>query len=155
MSELKTSGKSNSFTGYKNADAMAFGLYLQPKIMNNLTTTIGAAGSVIDGDFTDWSADLRLYYKAGALSFTSFHSYSAIVDAEENAAKLNGKGNAATKGIATSKALGDSMQHKGTAPSRDAPYKQPDGTLQGKQELCSIRCSCRHDWSGRKLWGKT
>ena len=104
----------------KYADAMAFGAYLQPKIMNNLTTTIGAAGSVIDGDFTDWSADLRLYYKAGALSFTSFHSYSAIVDAEENAAKLNGKKNAATKGIATQKVLGDSMQHKGTAPKRDA-----------------------------------
>ena len=120
LSELKTSGKLNSFTSYKNADAMAFGAYLQPKIINNLTATIGGAGSVIDGDFTDWSADLRLYYKAGALSFTSFHSYSAIVDAEENAAKLNGKGNAATKGIATSKALGDSMQHKGTAPARDA-----------------------------------
>lgn len=104
----------------KYADAMAFGAYLQPKIINNLTATIGGAGSVIDGDFTDWSADLRLYYKAGALSFTSFHSYSAIVDAEENAAKLNGKGNAATKGIATQKVLGDSMQHKGTAPKRDA-----------------------------------
>ena len=104
----------------KYADAMAFGAYLQPKIMNNLTTTIGAAGSVIDGDFTDWSADLRLYYKAGALSFTSFHSYSAILDAEENAAKLNGKKNAATKGIATNTVLGKDMGHKGTAPSRDA-----------------------------------
>lgn len=104
----------------KYADAMAFGGYLQPKIINNLTATIGGAGSVIDGDFTDWSADLRLYYKAGALSFTSFHSYSAIVDAEENATKLNGKKNAATKGIATKKVLGDSMQHKGTAPARDA-----------------------------------
>lgn len=114
-------GQANSKTEDGNyADAMAFGAYLQPKIMNNLTTTIGAAGSVIDGDFTDWSADLRLYYKAGALSFTSFHSYSAIVDAEENAAKLNGKKNAATKGIATQKVLGDSMQHKGTAPKRDA-----------------------------------
>ena len=41
---------------------MAFGAYLQPKIMNNLTATIGGAGSVVDGDFTDWSADLRLYY---------------------------------------------------------------------------------------------
>lgn len=114
-------------SAYKNkdgnyADAMAFGAYLQPKIMKNLTTTIGAAGSVIDGDFTDWSADLRLYYKAGALSFTSFHSYSAILDAEENAAKLNGKKNAATKGIATNTVLGGNMGHKGTAPSRDAIF---------------------------------
>lgn len=114
-------GQANSKTEDGNyADAMAFGAYLQPKIMNNLTTTIGAAGSVIDGDFTDWSADLRLYYKAGALSFTSFHSYSAILDAEENAAKLNGKKNAATKGIATNTVLGKDMGHKGTAPSRDA-----------------------------------
>ncbi len=85
-------------------DAMAFGAYLQPKIINGLTATIGGAGSVIDGDFTDWSADLRLYYKVGKnLSLTSFHSYSAIVDAEENAAKLNGKSNATTKGLADSK----------------------------------------------------
>ena len=110
-------------SAYKNddgkyADAMAFGAYLQPKIMNNLTTTIGGAGSVVDGDFTDWSADLRLYYKMGALSFTSFHSYSALVDAEENIAKLNGKKNATTKGIAdVTDAAGG---HKGTILLRDA-----------------------------------
>lgn len=124
-------GQANSKTEDGNyADAMAFGAYLQPKIMNNLTTTIGAAGSVIDGDFTDWSADLRLYYKAGALSFTSFHSYSAIVDAEENAAKLNGKKNATTKGLATSCAAWDERdsknekytggKHGGSPLSRDA-----------------------------------
>ena len=119
LSELKTSGKSNSFTGYKNADAMAFGLYLQPKIMNNLTATIGGAGSVVDGDFTDWSADLRLYYKMGALSFTSFHSYSALVDAEESIGKLNGKKNATTKGIADSAAVTNG-KHGGTPVSRDS-----------------------------------
>ena len=101
----------------KYADAMAFGAYLQPKIMNNLTTTIGGAGSVVDGDFTDWSADLRLYYKMGALSFTSFHSYSAIIDAEENAAKL--KGNATTKGIADSAAVTNG-KHGGTPVNRDS-----------------------------------
>lgn len=100
-------------------DAMAFGAYLQPKIMNNLTTTIGAAGSVIDGDFTDWSADLRLYYKMGALSFTSFHSYSALVDAEESIGKLNGKKNATTKGIADSAAVTNG-KHGGTPVSRDS-----------------------------------
>lgn len=110
-------------SAYKNddgkyADAMAFGAYLQPKIMNNLTTTIGGAGSVVDGDFTDWSADLRLYYKTGALSFTSFHSYSALVDAEKSIGKLNGKKNATTKGIAdVSSAAGG---HKGTILLRDA-----------------------------------
>ena len=103
----------------KYADAMAFGAYLQPKIMNNLTTTIGGAGSVVDGDFTDWSADLRLYYKMGALSFTSFHSYSAILDAEENVAKLNGKGNATTKGIADSAAVTNG-KHGGTPVKRDS-----------------------------------
>ena len=100
-------------------DAMAFGAYLQPKIMNNLTATIGGAGSVVDGDFTDWSADLRLYYKMGALSFTSFHSYSALVDAEESIGKLNGKKNATTKGIADSAAVTNG-KHGGTPVSRDS-----------------------------------
>lgn len=103
----------------KYADAMAFGAYLQPKIMNNLTATIGGAGSVVDGDFTDWSADLRLYYKMGALSFTSFHSYSALVDAEESSGKLNGKKNATTKGIADSAAVTNG-KHGGTPVSRDS-----------------------------------
>lgn len=103
----------------KYADAMAFGAYLQPKIMNNLTTTIGGAGSVVDGDFTDWSADLRLYYKMGALSFTSFHSYSALVDAEESIGKLNGKKNATTKGIADNAAVTNG-KHGGTPVSRDS-----------------------------------
>ena len=111
-------------SAYKNddgkyADAMAFGAYLQPKIMNNLTATIGGAGSVVDGDFTDWSADLRLYYKMGALSFTSFHSYSALVDAEESIGKLNGKKNATTKGIADSAAVTNG-KHGGTPVSRDS-----------------------------------
>lgn len=111
-------------SAYKNddgkyADAMAFGAYLQPKIMNNLTATIGGAGSVVDGDFTDWSADLRLYYKMGALSFTSFHSYSALVDAEESIDKLNGKKNATTKGIADSAAVTNG-KHGGTPVSRDS-----------------------------------
>lgn len=110
-------------SAYKNdgkyADAMAFGAYLQPKIMNNLTATIGGAGSVVDGDFTDWSADLRLYYKAGALSFTSFHSYSALVDAEKSIGKLNGKKNATTKGIADSAAVTNG-KHGGTPVSRDS-----------------------------------
>ena len=103
----------------KYADAMAFGAYLQPKIMSNLTATIGGAGSVVDGDFTDWSADLRLYYKMGALSFTSFHSYSALVDAEESIGKLNGKKNATTKGIADSAAVTNG-KHGGTPVSRDS-----------------------------------
>lgn len=111
-------------SAYKNddgkyADAMAFGAYLQPKIMNNLTTTIGGAGSVVDGDFTDWSADLRLYYKTGALSFTSFHSYSALVDAEKSIAKLNGKKNDTKKGIADSAAVTNG-KHGGTPVSRDS-----------------------------------
>lgn len=111
-------------SAYKNddgkyADAMAFGAYLQPKIMNNLTATIGGAGSVVDGDFTDWSADLRLYYKMGALSFTSFHSYSALVDAEESIGKLNEKKNATTKGIADSAAVTNG-KHGGTPVSRDS-----------------------------------
>lgn len=112
-------GQSGYLKDGKYADAMAFGAYLQPKIMNNLTATIGGAGSVIDGDFTDWSADLRLYYKAGALSFTSFHSYSALVDAEESFSKLKGFGNATTKGIADDAAVTNG-KHGGTPVKRDS-----------------------------------
>lgn len=112
-------GQSGYLKDGKYADAMAFGAYLQPKIMNNLTATIGGAGSVVDGDFTDWSADLRLYYKAGALSFTSFHSYSALVDAEESIGKLNGGKNETTKGIADSAAVTNG-KHGGTTIKRDA-----------------------------------
>ena len=112
-------GQSGYLKDGNYADAMAFGAYLQPKIMNNLTTTIGGAGSVVDGDFTDWSADLRLYYKAGALSFTSFHSYSALVDAEESIGKLNGCKNETTKGIADNAAVTNG-KHGGTTIKRDA-----------------------------------
>ncbi len=81
--------------------AMAFGAYFLPVLpVSDFTVSLGGAGSVIDGTFTDWSADLRLYYKLGNLSFTSFHNYSAIPDAEKNAAKFNGKSNSTTKGIA-------------------------------------------------------
>lgn len=104
----------------KYADAMAFGAYLQPEIMNNLTATIGGAGSVVDGDFTDWSADLRLYYKMGALSFTSFHSYSALVDAKESVYKLNGKLNGTTKGIADGASCVGNAKHGGTIVMRDS-----------------------------------
>ncbi|WP_443738946.1 hypothetical protein [Treponema sp.] len=112
-------GQSEYKKDNKYTDAMAFGAYLQPKIMNNLTATIGGAGSVVDGDFTDWSADLRLYYKMGALSFTSFHSYSALVDAEESILKLNGKKNETTKGIADSAAVTNG-KHGGTTLKRDS-----------------------------------
>lgn len=116
---IKTDGS------YKLVDAMAFGAYLQPVLLDNLTVTVGGAGSVIDGSFTDYSADLRLYYKLGNLSFTSFNNYSAIVDAKENAAKLNGKGNATTKGIADSGIVcigtkGSNAKHGGTPINADS-----------------------------------
>ena len=96
--------------------AMAFGLYAMPVTISGLTTTIGGAGSVVDGTFTDFSADLRLYYKTGNLSITSFHSYSALVDAEKSSKYV---GNETTKGLADASAVtkGD---HKGTTLKRDA-----------------------------------
>ncbi len=110
--------------GFKPANAMAFGAYLQPVLVDNLTVTIGGAGSIVDGDFTDYSADLRLYYKMGALSFTSFHNYSAIVDAEDNVKKLNGKANATTKGLADSGIVpttaDGAAKHGGTAIKADS-----------------------------------
>ncbi len=95
---------------------MAFGLYAMPVTISGLTTTIGGAGSVVDGTFTDFSADLRLYYKTGALSITSFHSYSALVDAEKSSKYV---GNETTKGLADASAVTNG-KHGGTTLKRDA-----------------------------------
>lgn len=68
--------------GDANVPAMAFGLYAQPSITRNLILTVGGAGSVVDGTFTDYSVDLRARYQVipKKLSITSFHSYSALTD---------------------------------------------------------------------------
>lgn len=83
--------------GKDGATAMVFGAYVQPTIAKNLILTVGGAGSVVDGDFTDYSVDLRARYQVipKKLSITSFHSYSALVDGEESAVS-----NKTTKGIA-------------------------------------------------------
>lgn len=91
--------------GKDGATAMVFGAYVQPTIAKNLILTVGGAGSVVDGDFTDYSVDLRARYQVipKKLSITSFHSYSALVDGKENSAV----GNETTKGIADGKAAAD------------------------------------------------
>ncbi len=96
-------------------DAMAFGAYLQPVIVDNLTVTIGGAGSTIDGNFTDWSADLRLYYKMGDLSFTSFHNISALVNADKD--ETYKYITTSNKGIADS--VAGAGKHGGTTIKRD------------------------------------
>lgn len=87
----------NDGDGKAGATAMVFGAYVQPSIAKNLILTVGGAGSVVDGDFTDYSVDLRARYQVipKKLSITSFHSYSALVDGEESAVS-----NKTTKGIA-------------------------------------------------------
>ena len=109
-------GDFNKEVGGKAVRAMAFGLYAMPVTISGLTTTIGGAGSVVDGTFTDFSADLRLYYKTGALSITSFHSYSALVDAEKSSKYV---GNETTKGLADASAVTNG-KHGGTTLKRDA-----------------------------------
>ncbi|WP_407425338.1 hypothetical protein, partial [Treponema sp.] len=64
----------------EEATAVAFGAYVQPKIMDGLALTVGGNGSLIDGKFTDWGADLRARYVAGALSISSFNALSAVTD---------------------------------------------------------------------------
>ena len=120
-------GDYNKAVDGKAVRAMAFGLYAMPVTISGLTTTIGGAGSVVDGTFTDWSADLRLYYKTGALSITSFHSYSALVDAEKSYkllstykdGKVDKAGNETTKGLADASAVTNG-KHGGTTLKRDA-----------------------------------
>lgn len=97
--------------------AMAFGLYAMPVTISGLTTTVGGAGSVVDGTFTDFSADLRLNYKVGALSISSFHSYSALVDAEKAAKYVSNK---TTKGLANKSDNTSKGEHKGDSLERDA-----------------------------------
>ena len=109
-------GDFNKAVDGKAVRAMAFGLYAMPVTISGLTTTIGGAGSVVDGTFTDFSADLRLYYKTGALSITSFHSYSALVDAEKSSKYV---GNETTKGLADASAVTNG-KHGGTTLKRDA-----------------------------------
>ena len=118
-------GDYNKAVDGKAVRAMAFGLYAMPVTISGLTTTIGGAGSVVDGTFTDFSADLRLYYKAGALSITSFHSYSALVDAEKSSKYVSNK---TTKGVADDATTDKSFykdgkilgKHGGVQISRDA-----------------------------------
>ena len=109
-------GDYNKAVDGKAVRAMAFGLYAMPVTISGLTTTIGGAGSVVDGTFTDFSADLRLYYKTGALSITSFHSYSALVDAEKSSKYV---GNETTKGLADASEVKNG-KHGGTTLKRDA-----------------------------------
>ena len=91
--------------GKDGATAMVFGAYVQPSIAKNLILTVGGAGSVVDGDFTDYSVDLRARYQVipKKLSITSFHSYSALVDGKENSAVSN----ETTKGLADEAAATD------------------------------------------------
>ncbi len=82
------------------ATAMAFGAYVQPKILNQLILTFGGAGSVVDSKFTDWSLDLRARYSIipNKLSISSFHAFSALTgDGEDLLGAVS-----STKGIAVS-----------------------------------------------------
>lgn len=90
----------NKKDGDPNAPAMVFGLYAQPSITRALILTVGGAGSMIDGAFTDYSVDLRARYQAipKKLSITSFHSYSALTDAGVDSSMSN----ETTKGLANS-----------------------------------------------------
>jgi len=72
-------------TGDKNVvSAIGAGLYVQPVTIRNLFTTIGGSIGVVDGNFEDYSAELRLHYvvKPNKLMITSFHSFQALTDAE-------------------------------------------------------------------------
>ena len=104
--------------GDANVPAMAFGLYAQPSITRNLILTVGGAGSVVDGTFTDYSVDLRARYQVipKKLSITSFHSYSALTD--------DGVGIVSNK---TTKGLADSPT---SADSKDV-YNKADGKCGG------------------------
>jgi len=57
----------------------ALALHVQPKI-GNLKVTLGGALGFSNGDLEEYNADIRLYYKAGALSITSLNTIAARSD---------------------------------------------------------------------------
>ena len=85
---------------------IAFGAYLQPKIIQPLILTFGGTGAVIDSKFTDYSFDLRARYQVipKKLSISSFHSFSGLTSDGEDvyALQVNGKVNETIKGLADS-----------------------------------------------------
>lgn len=90
---------------YKSAptlDAMAIGLYVMPTTIRNLFTTIGGSIGMVDMTATDWSAQLRLHYvaKPNKLTFTSFHSAQALIDAKGIKEDKLGVTNTVSRGIA-------------------------------------------------------
>ena len=80
---------------------IAAGLYVMPTTIRNLFTTVGGSIGMIDGNFEDYSIQLRLHYvaKPNKLTFTSFHSFQALTDAEQGG-KDYGLSNKASRGIA-------------------------------------------------------
>ena len=123
-------GDFNKAVDGKAVRAMAFGLYAMPVTISGLTTTIGGAGSVVDGTFTDFSADLRLRYKTGNLSITSFHSYSALVDAEKSSKYVSNK---TTKGLADRIVVDTVNDYKDNKPANKYfyKYKKDTDTIEG------------------------
>lgn len=93
----------------EESTAVAFGAYVQPKIMDGLTLTVGGNGSLVSGAFTDWGVDLRARYATGPLSISSFHALSGLTN--DGVVRLGGN---STKGIALATGS-DSGQDKGTA----------------------------------------
>lgn len=57
----------------------ALALHVQPKF-GNLKVTLGGALGFNSGDLEEYNADIRLYYKAGALSITSLNTIAARSD---------------------------------------------------------------------------
>ena len=92
--------------------AMAFGAYVQPKIIQPLILTLGGTGAVIDGKFTDYSVDLRARYQVipKKLSISSFHSFSGLTSDGEDVFALMSKGNQTIKGIASNGQAGTATE---------------------------------------------
>jgi len=96
-------------------DAMAIGLYVMPTTIRNLFTTIGGAVGFVDNTATDWSAQLRLHYvaKPNKLTFTSFHSAQALIDAEGIVTDGLKVTNEASRGLVNPKTSDGAIDGKG------------------------------------------
>ena len=68
----------------------ALALHVQPKF-GNLKVTLGGALGFEKGALAEYNADIRLYYKAGALSITSLNTIAALTGDSTVATKDYGK----------------------------------------------------------------
>ncbi len=72
-----------------NTPERALALHVQPLEWGNLKATFGGSLGFLNGDLTEYNADIRFRYVAGKLSITSLNNISAVTDGGWNSTKTS------------------------------------------------------------------